>query len=196
MSIHTKATHQGSDALIIVDVQNDFLPGGALAVKGGDLIVPVLNRYIDRFKNQGLQTFATRCWHPKDHCSFRDRGGPWPRHCVAGSPGAAFASNLKLPKDVEVISKAATPDEDAYSGFDGTDLAQRLHQLKLQRLFIGGLATDYCVLHTVKDALKEGFGVLVLRDAVRAVNVQPDDGDKALAQMQRQGAILVTFDEF
>ena len=196
MSIHTKATHQGSDALIIVDVQNDFLPGGALAVKGGDLIVPVLNRYIDRFKNQGLQTFATRCWHPEDHCSFRERGGPWPRHCVAGSHGAAFASNLKLPKDVEVISKATTSDKDAYSGFDGTDLAQRLHQLKIQRLLIGGLATDYCVLHTVKDALKEGFEVCVLRDAVRAVNVQPDDGDKALAQMQQQGAILATFDEF
>ncbi len=196
MSIHTKATQQGGDALIIVDVQNDFLPGGALAVEDGDQIVPVLNRYIGRFSNQGLQTFATRCWHPEDHCSFRDRGGPWPRHCVVGSHGAAFASNLKLPKGVEVISKATTSDKDAYSGFDGTDLAQRLHQLKIQRLFIGGLATDYCVLHTVKDALKEGFEVCVLRDAVRAVNVQPDDGDKALTQMQQQGAILVTFDEF
>lgn len=190
MELNTETTPTSGEALIIVDVQNDFLPGGALAVSGGDLIIPVLNQCIDRFSNQGLPIFATRCWHPEDHCSFKEQGGPWPRHCVAGTHGAAFAADLKLPVTTQVISKAMASKEDAYSGFQGTNLALLLHDLEIEQLFISGLATDYCVLHTVKDALKAGFKVIVLIDAIRAVNVSPGDGDKALAQMQQQGALL------
>lgn len=184
-----------TDALILVDVQNDFLPGGALAVPGGDQVVPVLNAYIERFAAKALPIFATRDWHPPDHCSFRPRGGPWPPHCVAGTPGAQFAQGLKLPEGAQIISKATEPDREAYSGFDGTDLKTRLKQQGIKRLFIGGLATDYCVLNTVKDALRLGFEVLLLRDAVRAVNVHPDDEQKALDEMRRLGARFLTLQD-
>ena len=177
-----------SDALIAVDVQNDFLPGGSLAVAQGDEVVPILNDYIHRFASKGLPVFATRDWHPADHCSFRERGGPWPSHCIAGTKGAEFASGLALPPQAEVISKAAQPDRDAYSGFEGTDLARRLRRSGVQRVFIGGLATDYCVFNTVKDALKEGFVTVLLLDAVRAVDVRPGDGQAAIAQMLGTGA--------
>ena len=182
---------QRGDALVIVDVQNDFLPGGALAVPHGDEVVPVLNRWIERFTARGLPVVATRDWHPPDHCSFRERGGPWPVHCVAGTEGAAFAPALRLPADALVISKATEPDREAYSGFEGTDLAERLRGLGVRRLFVGGLATDYCVLSTVRDARREGFDVVLLEDAVRAVDVQPGDGARALEEMRRLGAELV-----
>lgn len=188
-------TPHAGDALLIVDIQNDFLPGGSLAVPRGDEVVPVLNRYIERFRARSLPVYATRDWHPPDHCSFQARGGPWPPHCVAGTPGAGFAPALALPPDTVVISKAASPDKDAYSGFEGTDLAQRLRDAGARRLFIGGLATDYCVLNTVKDALSRGFTVLLLEDAVRAVNVRPDDGEKAMKEMIRLGARPVTLEQ-
>ncbi len=181
--------HAG-DALIVVDVQNDFLPGGALAVPGGDEVVPVLNEYLKRFAAKNLPIFATRDWHPKDHCSFQAQGGPWPPHCIAGSRGAEFSPDLKLPKDTQIISKATEPKHEAYSGFDGTPLSALLQGTK--RLFIGGLAADYCVLNTVKDALRLGFEVFLLRDAVRAVNVHPGDEQKALDEMQRLGARFIT----
>src|SRR5690606_1829889 len=114
------------DALVVVDVQNDFLPGGSLAVPDGAAVVPVLNAWLERFGALGLPVFATRCWHPPDHCSFRAQGGPWPPHCIAGTRGAEFAPDLALPPDAVVISKATRADRDAYSGFDGTDLGQRL----------------------------------------------------------------------
>ncbi len=176
------------DALIIVDVQNDFLPGGSLAVPNGDEVVPALNRYVAAFESQRLPIYATRDWHPANHCSFKAQGGIWPPHCIAESNGAQFAPGLKRPADMVVISKATTSEKDAYSGFEGTDLAERLHKQGVHRLFIGGLATDYCVLNTVKDALKHKFTVLLLQDAIRAVNVQPDDGRKAEEEMQRLGA--------
>jgi nicotinamidase/pyrazinamidase len=179
--------HPG-DALVIVDVQNDFLPGGALAVPRGDEVVPALNGYIARFSANKLPIFATRDWHPRNHCSFKAQGGPWPPHCVAESPGAGFASALRLTADVIVISKAMSAEQDAYSGFGGTDLAQRLRALNITRVFVGGLATDYCVLNTVLDALKHGFETMLLTDAIRAVNVQPDDGAKAEETMRRAGA--------
>lgn len=181
-----------NDALILVDVQNDFLPGGALAVPNGDQIIPVLNGYIERFAAKKLPIFATRDWHPPDHCSFQPQGGPWPPHCIAGTLGAQLAPSLKLPANARVISKATDPKREAYSGFDGTDLEQKLRQLGSQRLFVGGLATDYCVLNTVKDARRLGFEVFVLIDAVRAVNVSPGDEQKALDEMQRQGARFIT----
>ncbi len=183
---------QPGDALVIVDVQNDFLPGGRLAVPEGDAVVPPLNAWIRQFQQAGLPVVATRDWHPADHCSFQAQGGPWPPHCVAGSTGAEFAPGLKLPDDVIVVSKATTPDKDAYSGFEGTDLAERLRNLGVKRLFVGGLATDYCVLNTVLDALKNGFETWVITDAIRAVNVNPDDGDKALERMRQAGARFVT----
>jgi nicotinamidase/pyrazinamidase len=183
---------QNGDALIVVDVQNDFLPGGSLAVPEGDAVVPVLNRYLAEFSAHELPVYATRDWHPVNHCSFKARGGTWPPHCVAESPGAQFAALLKFPSGTFVISKATQQDKDAYSGFEGTDLDARLRTRKIKRLFIGGLATDYCVLNTVRDALRLGHEVYLLTDAIRAVNVKPDDGRKADAEMRRLGAKPIT----
>ncbi|BCX88874.1 nicotinamidase/pyrazinamidase [Methylomarinovum tepidoasis] len=186
---------QAHDALLIVDVQRDFLPGGALPVPKGDEVVPVLNRYIERFTRRGLPVFATRDWHPPNHCSFRDQGGPWPPHCVAGTEGAEFADGLRLPKDTIIVSKATAPEREAYSGFEGTDLAARLKDRGIRRLFVGGLATDYCVLNTVRDAIRHGFEVFLLTDAIRAVNVHPEDERKALEEMRRFGARFVTLED-
>ena len=179
---------QPSDALILIDVQNDFLPGGNLGVSHGDEVVPVLNRYAEMFHAWKLPVFATRDWHPPNHCSFKAQGGPWPPHCVADSPGAAFATALHLPPETIVISKAERVEQDAYSGFEGTDLDARLKRAGVQRVFVGGLATDYCVLNTVRDARKLGYAVFVLTDGSRAVNVQPDDGHRAEEEMRRLGA--------
>lgn len=177
------------DALIVVDVQKDFLPGGALGVPAGDEVIPVLNEYMHQFMKRGLPVYATRDWHPADHCSFRAAGGPWPPHCIADTAGAQFPPGLALPANVYIISKATAREPDSYSGFAGTDLAHRLHQTGVRRVFVGGLATDYCVLNTVKDALALGFAAVLLLDAVRAVNVQAGDGDAAIAEMRRRGAL-------
>ena len=183
------------DALVIVDVQNDFLPGGALPVPEGDRVVPVLNEYIHRFRTAGLPIVATRDWHPPDHCSFQAQGGPWPPHCVQGTPGADFAPGLELPEDALIVSKATKPDQEAYSGFQGTDLDARLREMGVRRLFIGGLATDYCVKQTVLDALRLGYRVYLLTDAIRAVDVQPGDGDAAIDEMLRAGALPLTLSD-
>lgn len=179
---------QSGDALIVVDVQNDFLPGGALGVRGGEQVVPVLNEYMGRFSQQGLPVIATRDWHPPEHCSFHAFGGPWPPHCVAGTAGAQFAPQLALPPTARIVSKATRADADAYSGFAGTDLGEYVRQAGVRRLFVGGLATDYCVLNTVKDGLALGCAVVLLLDAVRAVDAAPGDGDAAIAEMVRLGA--------
>ena len=179
------------DALLIVDVQADFLPGGRLAVPDGDAVVPALNGYLALARRKGLRVFASRDWHPPNHCSFRAQGGPWPEHCVAGTPGAAFAPSLELPSDAFIISKAVAAGSDAYSGFAGTDLERQLRALRVERLLVGGLATDYCVLNTVRDARKAGFEVLLLRDAIRAVNVKPGDGEHAEREMREVGAVPV-----
>jgi nicotinamidase/pyrazinamidase len=183
--------HAG-DALLIVDVQNDFLPGGNLAVTNGDEVVPVLNRYLQIFAAQKLPVYATRDWHPQQHCSFRAQGGPWPPHCVADTRGAQFAAALQLPPSAVVISKATSAEQDAYSGFEGTDLDNRLRAANITRLYIGGLATDYCVLNTVRDALKLGYQVSLLADAIRAVDVQAGDGQRAEAEMTGLGAQRIT----
>lgn len=180
------------DALVIVDVQNDFLPGGSLAVPKGDEIILVLNRFIKYFADLGLPVVATRDWHPPNHCSFQRAGGPWPAHCIANSTGAEFAPVLQLPTDVRVVSKATGPDRDAYSGFSGTDLDQFLRSRKVSRIFVGGLATDYCVLNTVKDALALGYQVVLLRDAIRAVDVHPGDGARAEEEMRGLGAVAAS----
>jgi len=182
---------QPGDALIVVDVQNDFLPGGALAVPGGSVVIEPLNAYIRQFARLRLPVFATRDWHPREHCSFRERGGRWPAHCVADSHGAKFPPALQLPPDVRVISKATQPESDAYSGFQGTDLARQLADLGCKRVFIGGLATEYCVRSTVLDARAAGLEVVVLADAIRALDAQSGDGEHALAEMNASGAQIL-----
>ncbi len=179
---------QTGDALVIVDVQNDFLPGGSLAVPHGADVIAPLHAMIVAFQERQLPIFATRDWHPPNHCSFRDQGGLWPPHCVAGSPGADFLPGLGLPAAAEVISKATTAETDAYSGFANTDLAERLRWVDVRRLFVGGVATDYCVLNTVRDARAAGFDVVILLDAIRAIDANPGDGERAVAEMLRLGA--------
>lgn len=183
------------DALLIVDVQRDFLPGGALGVADGDAVVPVLNRYIALAHARGMPIYASRDWHPRNHCSFKMQGGPWPEHCVVHTRGAEFAAALELPRESVIIDKATTPGADAYSAFAGTDLLQRLRRHNPRKLLVGGLATDYCVLNTVLDARKAGFDTLLLVDAIRAVNVQPGDGERAEQQMIAAGAQLIRFGE-
>ena len=185
---------KSGDGLIAVDIQNDFLPGGSLAVPKGDQIIPVMNRYIEISTSRGLPVFATRDWHPVKHISFREQGGPWPPHCVANTEGADFATGLNLPPRAVIISKGTAIDADAYSGFEGTDLDERMKSADIERLLIGGLATDYCVLNTVKDAIRLGYKVLLLEDAVRAVNVNPGDGKKAVEEMKRFGAVPIKWE--
>ena len=157
----------------------------------GDAVIPVLNCYLAEFAGRRLPVFATRDWHPADHRSFQTQGGRWPVHCVANSTGAKFASELILPPWTVVISKGVAADKEGYSGFEGTDLEKRLRGARLHRLFIGGLATDCCVLNTVKQGLARGFRVFLLSDAIRAANVKPGDGRDAEAEMIRLGAVLI-----
>lgn len=185
----TFTTPRAGDALIVVDVQNDFLPGGSLSVPRGNEVVPVLNAAIAEFERQGLPIYATRDWHPADHCSFQARGGPWPPHCVAGTPGAAFAPELQLPRARRIVSKATIADRDAYSGFADTELDRLLREGGVRRVVVGGLATDYCVLNTVRDARRAGYDVVLLTNAIRAVDVHPGDGDQAIAEMRALGAV-------
>ena len=179
------------DALLLVDVQVDFLPGGRLPVPGGDHVLEPLNRAIAAFAARGLPVVATRDWHPVDHCSFTPQGGPWPPHCVAGTPGAAFAPALRLPPHPLLVSKATPPERESYSDFADTGLAQTLRDAGVGRLVVGGLATDYCVQASVLDACAAGFDVLVLRDGIAAIDATPGDGERALARMRDAGARLL-----
>ena len=189
---------QASDGLLIVDVQYDFLPGGALAVPGGDGVVPPLNAWIARFRAAQAQprVYASRDWHPPDSRHFRP-AGPWPPHCVQETPGAAFASDLALPPAAIVISKGTRADEDGYSAFDGRDaagmpFAERLRQGGVARLWVGGLATDYCVRASVLAARQRGWQVMLLGDAIRAVDAHAGDGERALAELRQAGVQVVT----
>lgn len=179
------------DALLIVDLQNDFLPGGALAVPRGDLVIAPINALIDLYHGRGLPIYASRDWHPEDHCSFTAQGGPWPPHCVAATEGALFSEALQLPEEAIVISKALTAAEDAYSAFNGTGLARSMLADGITRLAVCGLATDYCVLNTALDGVEAGFEVLLVLEATRAVEVKPGDGDRAIARMLAKGAVPV-----
>lgn len=186
---------QTGDALLVTDVQRDFLPHGNLAVNGGETVVPALNRYIALARAADLPIFASRDWHPKKHCSFKAQGGPWPEHCVAGTPGAAFPEGLQLPPETIIIDKATTEDKEAYSSFAGTTLAEQLRARGTKRVLVGGLCTDYCVLNTVLDARREGFEVLLLEDAIRAVNLNAGDEQRAKQEMKAQGALPVHYEE-
>jgi len=175
-----------TDALIMVDVQNDFCPGGALAVREGDSVVKPLNFAQKFFRH----IFATRDWHPEDHSSFMGRGGPWPPHCIQNTHGAKFHPDLEISR-AWVISKAFENDKDAYSGFQGTDLEARLKREGVKRAFVGGLATDYCVRATALDALNADFEVVLLEDAVRGVDIKPGDSEKAIDELKSKEASLV-----
>lgn len=179
------------DALLAVDVQVDFLPGGALGVARGDEVVPVLNAWVRAFVAAGHPVYVSRDWHPADHCSFAARGGPWPPHCVAGTRGAEFSPAFVLPPEYVVVSKATDRNRDAYSAFDGTALAERLRVAGVRRLFVGGLATDYCVRATVLDARAAGLEVVVLTDAIRGVDVTPGDSARAIEAMRAAGACFL-----
>jgi nicotinamidase/pyrazinamidase len=176
------------DALLVVDVQNDFCPGGALAVTDGDLVVPVVNGLAPHFR----RIFYTQDWHPANHISFKNQGGIWPPHCVADTLGAQLHPYLRLP-DAVAIKKGTEPDKEAYSGFQETDLAERLRKANIKRVMIAGLATDYCVKATALDALKAGFDVVVVADAVRGVDVSLGDSEKALDDMKKAGAEISRF---
>jgi nicotinamidase/pyrazinamidase len=179
------------DALLIADIQNDFLPGGALGISGGDEIIPVLLNYLHRFHTQGLPVFLTRDWHPPNHCSFRHQGGLWPVHCVAGSPGSLPPASFEAPISAVIIYKAIDREQEAYSAFQSTTLHRHLQTIGVRRLFIGGLATDYCVLNTVRDARALGYDVCLLMDGIKAVNLRPDDGHRAEQEMIRLGAVPI-----
>ena len=185
-----------SDALLITDVQKDFLPGGALPVPDGDEIIPVLNEYAKLFEDAKAHVFASRDWHPPNHCSFKQQGGPWPPHCVQNTRGAKFSPDLKLPEGTVVISKATDPERESYSVFDRTNFENELQMRGVRRLFVGGLATDYCVVNTVLDALKLGFKTVVLMDATLGINVKPGDVDRAVEKMLELGAEQATTADF
>lgn len=177
-----------NDALLVVDVQNDFCPGGALAVDEGDAVVPVLNDWIQRAQAAGAAVIASRDWHPADHCSFEAQGGPWPEHCVQDTEGAAFHPDLQLPDDARIVSKGKAQDRDNYSAFDDTGLAEELHQRGIERVWVGGLAQDVCVRATVLDACEAGFDTRLIADATRPVDVNPGDGERAIEAMRAAGA--------
>ena len=176
------------DALILVDVQRDFCSGGALPVPDGEKVIPVLNKYIEKFSKAGALIVATRDWHPPNHMSFKDYGGIWPSHCIQGTLGAEFHPDLRLPREVRIVSKATSADKEAYSGFDGTNLERELKDAGIKRVFVGGLATDYCVKSTVLDALRLGFETILLIDAIKGVDINPGDSERAIEEMIKRGA--------
>jgi nicotinamidase/pyrazinamidase len=180
----------GRRALIVVDVQNDFCPGGSLAVERGDEVVKPLNRLIREFLSRGEPVFKSRDWHPAETKHFAAYGGTWPVHCVQNTRGAEFHKDLVEDPRIEIVSKGLG-DEDQYSAFDGTDLAERLREQGVTELLVGGLATDYCVKNTVLDALREGFKVKAVGEAMRAVNLSPGDDARAIEEMRRAGAEII-----
>jgi nicotinamidase/pyrazinamidase len=180
-----------SDALLIIDFQNDFTAGGALAVPGGDEIAPPLKRLAGHYEI----VVATRDWHPPDHASFETEGGPWPVHCVQGTPGAELHPAMDGIELDAIVDVGRERDDEGYSGFENSDLTRLLRQRGVERIAVCGLATDYCVRASAIDAAKEGFDVTVVSDAIRAVEVKPGDGDRAIEDMRTAGAAIATSDE-
>ncbi len=187
-------------ALLVIDVQRDFCAGGALAVPGADAVIPPLNRLIDRFQRLNVPVYASRDWHPPDSRHFKPNGGPWPVHCVAGTELAAFHPALWLPTTVIIISKGLDPEASGYSAFegqtvDGLALRDDLQARGIKRLYVGGLATDYCVRASVLDALNAGIRVTVATDTIAGVELKPGDAKQALQEMLANGADLTTSDK-
>jgi len=186
-------TNDRRSALLIVDVQNDFCPGGALPVPHGDRVVPVLNRYIGDAVEHGMPVYASRDWHPAVTRHFKEYGGEWPPHCVQNTEGGRFHADLQLPDSAIVVSKGQDPDKPGYSALegytvDGKTLLADLRARQVDHLYVGGLATDYCVKQSVLDALAAGLKVTVLRDAIAGIDAQPGDADRAIARMREAGA--------
>ena len=181
---------ESGDVLLVVDIQNDFCPAGALGIAEGDAIIPLINRWIESAISRGAHVIASRDWHPSHHISFKERGGPWPPHCVQGTRGAEFHADLRLPANAVIVSKATHPDRDSYSAFGETTLKDELQRDGVRRLWIAGLALDYCVKETAIDAQNLGYEVHVIADATRAVNAQPGDGDRALQHMRNAGVFI------
>ncbi len=191
----SRSPAEPTTAVLVIDVQRDFCFGGALAVPAGDAVVPLLNDVLRRAADRRMPVYASRDWHPATTGHFVTGGGVWPVHCVAGSNGARFHPDLRLPADAAIISKGVDANEDGFSAFDGrledgTTLEESLRASGVTRLVVGGLATDYCVRATVLDALKKGWRVTLLTDAVSAVDLEPNDGARALEEMRAGGAVL------
>lgn len=181
------------DALVVVDIQNDFCAGGSLAVPDGDAVVPVMNDYLEQAERAGMPIFISRDWHPPVTTHFAAYGGIWPPHCIQNTPGAALRPDLRVPQAALLASKGTDPHDDGYSNMDallpdGELLLDRLRADGVTRIFVGGLATDYCVRATTLDALRAGLEVVLLLDACRAVDVNPGDGERAVAEMVAAGA--------
>ena len=182
------------DALIVVDMQNDFMLG-TLAVKGAEEIIENVNKYIKLFSQKNLYVFFTRDWHPEDHLSFKENGGIWPKHCVMNTWGASFHKDLVLPEDnMFIISKGTSKDFDAYSGFQGTELNELLKERGIKRVFVCGIATDYCVKHTCLGAVNLGYQTFVLLDAVKGVDLEENASRKAIEYLYSLGVIGLIFD--
>jgi nicotinamidase/pyrazinamidase len=178
---------QPHDALLVVDPQIDFFPGGALPVADGDEILPTVNRALRIFSEAGRPVFVTRDWHPADHCSFAAHGGPWPAHCVKGTAGAELHPGLELPPIFSVVQKATTSDREAYSDFEGTRLDEVLRAHDVKRVIVCGLALEYCVRAACLDAVKAGFDAVLLIGGTRAVEVEPGDGERTLEELRAVG---------
>lgn len=182
---------QPHDALLVVDPQIDFFPGGALPVTDGDAILPTVNRALRVFSGAGLPIFVTRDWHPADHCSFDSQGGPWPEHCVKGTAGAELHPTLELPPIFSVVQKATTSDREVYSDFEGTQLDEVLRAQGIERVVVCGLALEYCVRAACLDAVKAGFNATLLIDGTRPVEVKPGDGERTLDELRAAGVEIL-----
>jgi len=191
---------QPHSALLVVDMQRDFMPGGALPVPEGDGTIPKVNAYIAQFRMAGAPVFASRDWHPRETTHFQAQGGPWPPHCIQGTPGAEFHPALKLPEDTVILSKGMDPNEDAYSAFqahsldEGRTLREHLQTRDVEQLYVLGLALDYCVKWSALDAVRAGLQASVLIDATRAVNVKPHDAEETIETLVRAAVGLETIE--
>jgi nicotinamidase/pyrazinamidase len=190
---HPQRDLRSDDAIIVVDVQIDFCPGGALPIERGDEVVPVLNRWMAAAAGAGIPVYASRDWHPAGHLSFLPSGGSWPPHCLQDTPGARFHPALQLPGSAIVVTKGVRFDRDQYSAFDGTGLAVDLRKRGIRRVWVGGLAQDVCVRATVLDARREGLEAIVIADGTRAVT--RDGGERAAEEMRRAGAVFEMTDD-
>ena len=185
-------------ALLVVDLQNDFCPGGALGVREGDEIIPTVNKYVDLFQRNQLLIFVSRDWHPENSKHFNESGGPWPPHCIQNSWGAKFHSDFQLPKKAIVLSKGTNPDLDGYSVFEARDLddmpfSRLLEDMEVEELYIAGIATDYCVKMTSLDAFKYGLTVNILIDAIKGVD--KEDSQRAIDEIVAKSGNLKTYAE-
>ena len=189
---------QSKKALLVVDLQNDFCPGGALGVSEGDLIIPKINNYVDLFLKKKLPVFVSRDWHPKQSKHFKQAGGPWPPHCVQNTEGAKFHPAFHVPEDAIIMSKGTNPELDGYSVFEAHDSQNRsfseiLNSMGIDELYIAGIATDYCVKMTSLDALNSGFVVHVLTDAIKGVD--KNDSERSIEAIVSKNGKLKTFSE-